>query len=140
MMAIFGIRKVKKLLRFNRLHISYRSQNLLAQLKFRTGLTPNIIGRFAICVSLNDPSIPNPDEFDEKGSELHPSVLFGDYEDMFMKLMIMRLRKDGLDPQKSLNRMLLAHFNRGVIALFARIQDISDFERVILQERKSCLR
>ena len=39
--------------------MSYRSQNLLA-----LGLTPNIVGRFAICMSLNDPSPPNPEEFD----------------------------------------------------------------------------
>ena len=126
-------------MRFNRLRMSYRSQNLLAQLKSRTGLTPNIMGRFAICMSLNDPSVPNPDEFDEKGSEIHPSVLFGEYEDIFMALMIQRLRKDGFNPNMWMNRMMRAHFNRGTIALFARIQDISDFERVILQERESCL-
>lgn len=119
--------------------MSYRSQNLLAQLKSRTGLTPNILGRFAICLSLNDPSPPNPDEFDEKGSEIHPSVLFGEYEEMFMALMIQRLGRDGFDPHVWMNRMVRAHLNRGVIGLFARIRDISDFERVILQERKSCL-
>lgn len=119
--------------------MSYRSQNLLAQLKSRTGLTPNIMGRFAICMSLNDPSPPNPDEFDEKGSEIHPSVLFGEYEDVFMALMVQRLKRDGFNPNMWMNRMVRAHFNRGTIALFARIHDISDFERVILQERQSCL-
>ena len=116
--------------------MSYRSQNNLGQIKRKTGLTPNIVGRFAICMSLGDPSPPNPEEFDEKGSELHPSVLFGDYEDMFMVLMIQRLKKDGLDPEIYLNKMLRAHFNRGVIALAARIHDISDFNEVIIQERK----
>ncbi len=126
-------------MRFARLRMSSRSQNLLAQLKSRTGLAPNIMGRFAICMSLNDPSPPNPDEFDEKGSEIHPSVLFGDYEDMFMALMIQRLRRDGFNPNMWMNRMVRAHFNRGTIALFARIHDMSDFERVILQERENCL-
>ena len=124
------------MLRFKRVHVSIRSQNLLANLKTKTGLTPNIMGRFAICMSLNDPSTPNPDEFDENGSELHPSVLFGEYEDVFMTLMVMRLRRDDLDPKIYLNRMLRAHLNRGIIALFARIHDISDFERVIQQERR----
>lgn len=139
-MDIFGIHRESELLRFSRLRMSHRSQNLIALLKTRTGVTPNIVGRFAICMSLNDPSPPNPDEFDEGGSEIHPSVLFGDYEDMFMALMIQRLNKDGLDPEIYLNKMLRAHFNRGVIALFARIHDISDFERVIMQERENCLR
>lgn len=124
-------------MRLGRLKMSYRSQNLLAQLKGRTGLTPNITGRFAICLSLNDPSIPNPDEYDEKGSEIHPSVLFGDYEDIFTALMIMRLKQDGLAPEIYLNRMIRAHFNRGTIALFARIHDLSDFAEMIHQERKA---
>ncbi len=136
MMDISGTKKVRKLLRFNRLYMSFRSQNNLGNLKRKTGVTPNIAGRFAICMSLHDPSPPNPEEFDEKGSEIHPSVLFGDYEDMFMSLMIQRLKQDGLDPEKYLNRMLRAHFNRGVIALSARIQDISDFNEMIKQERK----
>lgn len=140
MRGTFGINRGSELLRFNRLRMSYRSQNLIGQLKSKTGITPNVMGRFAICMSLNDPSPPNPDEFDEGGSEIHPSVLFGDYTDMFTALMVMRLQRDGLDPEKHLNRMLRAHFNRGTIALFARIHDISDFERVIIQERENCLR
>ena len=117
--------------------MSYRSQNLLGQLKTRTELTPNILGRFSICLSLKDPSIPNPDEFDEKGSEIHPSVLFGEYEEIFRVLMIQRLKKDGLDPNLYLNKMLRAHFNRGTIALYPRINDLSDFYEVIRQERLS---
>lgn len=93
------------------------------------------MGRFAICLSLKDPSIPNAEEFDEKGSEIHPSVLFGEYEDVYMALMIQRLSKDGLDTEKYLNRMLRAHFNRGTIALYARIHDLSDFYEMIKQER-----
>ena len=123
-------------MRPGRLRMSYRSQNLLAQIKGRTGLTPNITGRFAICLSLKDPSIPNPEEYDEKGSEIHPSVLFGDYEEVFTALMVLRLRRDGLDSALYLDRMMRAHFNRGTIALFARIHDLSDFYGMIRQERE----
>ena len=124
-------------MRPGRLRMSYRSQNLLAQIKGRTELTPNITGRFAICLSLNDPSIPNPEEYDEKGSEIHPSVLFGYYEEMFTALMVLRLKRDGLDPSLYLDRMMRAHFNRGTIALFARIHDLSDFYGMIRQEREA---
>ncbi|HXG74813.1 MAG TPA: DNA sulfur modification protein DndE [Candidatus Nitrosotenuis sp.] len=122
-------------MRFNRLKMSYRSQNLLGQLKAKTGLTPNISGRFALCLSLKDPSIPNPDEFDERGSEIHPQVLFGDYENVFLALFIQRLKKDRLDPELYLNKMLRAHFNRGAIALYSRINDLSDFYPMIKHER-----
>ena len=115
--------------------MSYRSQNLLGQLRTKTGLTPNITGRFAICLSLKDPSLPNPDEFDEKGSEIHPQVLFGEYQNMYLALMLQRLKEDKLDPEIYFNKMLRAHFNRGVISLFSRINDISDFNEMIKQER-----
>ena len=122
-------------MRPGRLRMSYRSQNLLAGIKGKTGLTPNITGRFAICLSLNDPSVPNPAEYDERGSEIHPSVLFGDYEEVFVALLTLRLKGDGLDPEMYLNRMMRAHFNRGVVALFARVHDLSDFYDMIRQER-----
>jgi DNA sulfur modification protein DndE len=117
--------------------MSYRSQNLLAKIKVQTELTPNITGRFAICLSLKDQSVPNPDEFDEKGSEIHPTVLFGEYEDVFKALMLQRLKKDKLPTDSEmLNKMLRAHFNRGVIALFARVKDLSGFYDMVKPEVK----
>ena len=122
---------------FSRLRMSYRSQNLMAQLKARTGLTPNLTGRLAICMSLSDPSPPNPDEFDEKGSEIYPSAMFGEHEELFMALMLQRLEEDGLDPEAYLNRAVRAHFNRGTIALFARVHQIADIGRVVAEEREA---
>lgn len=113
--------------------MSHRSQSHLSMLKSRTGLTPNVMGRFAICLSLQDPSPPNPDEYDEKGSEIHPSVMFGEHEPLFMALLIKRLQRDKLDPEKYLNPMIRAHFNRGTTALFPRIHKLSDIYTVISQ-------
>lgn len=123
-------------MQFNRLKMSSRTQGLLGMLKRKTGLTPNILGRFAICLSLKDPSIPNPDEYDEKGSEIHPSVLFGEHEKMFMALMIKRLQHDRLDPKLYLHKQLRAHLNRGAIALWPRVNDLSDFYELVKEERK----
>ena len=116
--------------------MSYRSQNLLASIKARTGITPNIAGRFAICLSLRDPSVPNPDEYDEKGSEIHPAVLFGKYEDVFLALLTLRLGRDRLDVETYLNRMLRAHFNRGSIMLHARVRHLDDFYEMVRVERE----
>ena len=124
-------------LRLGRLRMSYRSQNLLAQVKSKTGLAPNVAGRFALCISLNDPSPPNPDEYDEKGSEILPSVLFGEYEDVYKALLVMRLERDGLDPRAYIDRAARAHFNRGVIALFARVRSLPDVRDMVLGERSA---
>ena len=124
-------------MQFSRMRISARSKNLYGQLTHRTGLTTNILGRFAICLSLKDPSIPNPDEFDERGMEILPSVLFGEHEKMFLALITQRLRRDNLDPEIYLNRMTRAHLNRGAASLFPRINDLSDFNGIIKSERKT---
>jgi len=109
---------------------------LLGQLKHRTELGINVLARYALCLSLKDPSIPNPDEFDEKGMEILPSVLFGEHENIYMALMLDRLHKDKLDPELYLHKMTRAHLNRGATALFPRIHDLSDFNDIIQQEQK----
>jgi DNA sulfur modification protein DndE len=125
-----------KKLQFSRYRFSIRTQNLLGQLKHKTGLGANVLARYAFCLSLKDPSIPNPDEYDEKGMEILPSVMFGEHENIYLALMIDRLNKDGLDPEEYLHRMTRAHLNRGATALFPRIHDLSDFSDIIQQEIK----
>lgn len=132
MNLISGI-KVRQL-KFERLRLSNRSKILLGTLKSKTGLTPNILARFALGLSLKDPSIPNPDEFDEKGSELSPSTLFGKHESLYHALMIQRLHYDRLNPGLYLQKMTRAHLNRGVIALSPRINDLSDFYELVKNE------
>lgn len=94
------------------------------------------MARYALCLSLKDQSIPNPEEYDEKGMEILPSVLFGEHENIYMALMLDRLKKDRLDPELYLNKMTRAHLNRGSAILFPRIQELTDFIDVIKQERK----
>lgn len=130
-------------MKFKQIRISYRSQNNLAMLKRKTGLTPNILARFAICMSIKERSIPNPDEFDQSGSEFTPSVLFGEHEPIYHALMLNRLKNDKLDPEAklgqgqedNLNKMTRSHLNRGVIALYPRINDLSDFYELVKEER-----
>ena len=80
--------------------------------------------------------MPNPDEFDEKGMEILPGVLFGEHENVYMALMLDRLYKDKLDPELYLHKMTRAHLNRGSAALFPRIHDLIDFNDIIEQEQK----
>ncbi len=123
-------------MQFNRVRFSFRTQNLYGMIKHKTGLSTNILARYGLCLSLKDPSIPNPDEFDEKGMEILPSVLFGEHENIYMALMLDRLNRDNLDPKLYLHKMTRAHFNRGAAALFPRINDLSDFNDIIQQELK----
>ncbi len=123
-------------MQFSRFRFSSRTQNLYGMIKHKTGLSTNILARYGLCLSLKDPSIPNPDEFDEKGMEILPGVLFGEHENIYMALMLDRLNRDNLDPKLYLHKMTRAHLNRGAAALFPRINDLSDFNDIIQQEQK----
>ena len=120
---------------FNQITVSTRSTKILSDLKHNTGLTPNISARFAICMSLKDRSVPNPDEFNRGGSKLEPDVLFGKHEQIYLALMLNRLKTDRLDPELYLNEMTRAHLNRGIIALMPRINDLSNFYELVKEER-----
>ena len=114
--------------------MSEKSQVLLGRLKGRTGLTPNLLARFAICMSIKEKSIPNPSEYDKKGSVLEPTVLFGEYEQIYLGLMRNRLKKDGL-AESELNEMTRCHLNRGSISLSKRIDDLGDFYDLVDENR-----
>jgi len=113
-------------LKFSRIKLSAKSLNQLGRLKARTGLTPNLLARFALCLSLKEKSAPILSQYDKEGNDIEPSVLFGEYEPLYLGLMKNRLKKDGL-PESELNDMTRCHINRGVIALSPRIQNLGDF-------------
>ena len=123
-------------MQFNRIRFSYRTQALYGHIKHKTGLGVNVLARYGLCLSIKDPSIPNPDEYDERGMEILPSVLFGEHENIYMALMLDRLHNDKLSPEIYLHKMTRAHLNRGAAALFPRINDLSDFNDIIQQEQK----
>ena len=81
-------------MKFNRIKLSAKSQNLLGRLKARTGLTPNLIARFALCLSIKEKSAPIPNQYDKGGNEIEPAVLFGEYESLYLGLMKNKLQKD----------------------------------------------
>ena len=105
-------------MQFSRYKFSSRTQGLYSALKNRTGLSNNILARYALCLSLKDPSIPNPDEFDENGSEILPSVLFGEHENIYTALMLDRLNTDNLDSELYFHKMTSVCINYRLIKLY----------------------
>ena len=90
-----------------------------------------MLARYGICLSLEDPSIPNPDMYDEKGMELLPHILYGKNEVLFSVLFQQRLQEDKLDYDVYANRMIRAHLNRGAGMLFPRIDELEDFGKLL---------
>lgn len=116
---------------FNRIRICPQATNRLSLLKGRTGLTPNILCRIGLCLSLSDPSIPNPQRYNENGQEFNRYTLLGELDTFFIALMKERLLQDGLDPDKDLIPQFKAHLNRGAISLFDKVKHLGDFYELL---------
>lgn len=126
-----------ELLRSGRPRMSCHSQILLSQPKSAASLAPNIAGSLQSAASLNHTSPQNPDECDERGSEIRPSVMFDGCENVFVALVARRLREDGLDPHACLNGTVRARIDRCTAALLAHTHDTSELERVMLREAEA---
>lgn len=125
-------------MRMNRLRVCEEVSKRLTHLKARTGLTPNILCRIGLCLSLNDPAVPNPAEFPpDSDREIDRHTLTGPWDLMFVALIKVRCAHDGLPTDDdSLAVQLRAHVNRGVLPLFKRVRTLPDPAH--LMPREAC--
>jgi DNA sulfur modification protein DndE len=121
---------------FNKIRASEKTTKMFPILKKRTGLTPNILCRMAICLSITDPAIPTSKVDDERGQEFSRYTLLGEWDPFFIAILKERLIQDGLDPDNDLMPQFKAHLNRGVAMLFVRIKDLSDIRDLVLPRKK----
>jgi DNA sulfur modification protein DndE len=116
---------------FQRIRLSKGATYRLQTLKGKTGLTPNILSRIALCCSLNDPLIPDPADYDEEGQEINRYTLTGEWDTFFMALIRERCLEDSLDPEADLLPQFRAHLNRGAYFVFSQVKDLSDFQTLM---------
>jgi DNA sulfur modification protein DndE len=115
----------------NRIRISKEATSKLQTLKNRTGLTPNILCRIALCYSLNEKQTPQPQGTDVAGQEFNHYTLFGENEVLYLSLLKERCLNDGLDPEKDLLDQLHAHLERGIVGVFSRVKQIADLHHLV---------
>jgi DNA sulfur modification protein DndE len=111
-------------MRINKIRLTKDASERLKQIKGRTGLTPNILARFGLCLSLSEPAIPNPEQYPEEDREFNRYTLLGEWDDLYVALLRQRLAKDNL-PQEQLEGQFRAHVNRGIVALSGFAKSIS---------------
>lgn len=116
---------------FNRISVSKDVTTRLKILKGRTGLSPNILCRIALCHSLNDPKIPDPAQYDDSGQEFNRYTLTGEWDGLFIALLKERLVSDSLDPEKDLLPQFRAHLNRGILSTYAKVKGLGDLESLL---------
>ena len=106
----------------NRIHISKRASELLKQIKAKTGVTPNILCRMALTLSLEEKHKANPKSTDLNGLEFSISTLLGDANSLYEALI--RQTHGNLTPKEA-QLILAAHIDNGVDKL-KRAKSVSD--------------
>ena len=124
-------------MKLNRIHVSADSRNKLRILKGRTGLLPNVLCRLGLSLSLMEPSIPKPENYDTDGSEFNRYTLMGEWDPLIVALLKERCAADGLPlDNDSLVKQFRAHLNRGVELLYARVRGVSDLVELLPQKSR----
>jgi len=113
-------------LTLQRIPFTVEADSRLRSLKSRTGITPNILCRIGLCLSLEEPGVPAvlPGDF-QQGREINRYTLLGKDDQIYVALLTIRLHNDNL-LLTTLDKMFLAHINRGVELLSARVKGIAD--------------
>jgi len=120
-------------MKLNRLRVSQEVSMRLSHLKARTGLNPNVLCRVGFCLSLNDPTWPDPKDYPtDSDREIDRHTLTGQWDSFYVALIKERCKQDGLSVlEDDLADQFRAHINRGVLLLYKRVKNIHDLGRLM---------
>jgi DNA sulfur modification protein DndE len=115
-------------MRFNKLKISADAESRLRSLRQRTGLTPNLLCRMAIMLSLEEGPIGPGVTTDEGGNEFNAYTLTGDHNALIaaMLRMVEEEPEGGRLSEEEMLARLRAHIHRGVGTLSVRAKSPAD--------------
>ncbi len=110
----------------NRIRISKGASDQLKLIKQRTGLTPNILCRLAIMLSLRRANLSKKNTAKLDGLEFNLSTLFGEFVLLYESLL---RQAYGTLSQKETELLLSAHIDDGIMVLKAArtLSDIVQF-------------
>lgn len=121
-------------MRFSKIRLTKDASNRLRFLAGRTGLTPNLLCRMGFCLSLEEPKVPNPNEFEEEEREFNRYTLLGEYDALYIALLRERLHQDGIE-MDDLEGYFRAHLNRGISLLQQRVRSVADLAALVPQSQ-----
>jgi DNA sulfur modification protein DndE len=119
-------------MRFTKIRLTKDASNRLRFLAGKTGLTPNLLCRMGFCLSLEEPKVPNPNEFEEEEREFNRYTLLGEYDALYIALLQQRLHQDGIGTD-DLEGYFRAHLNRGISLLQQRVRSVADLATLVPQ-------
>lgn len=90
-----------------------KAQEMLNDIKISTNLTPNIISRYAIALSLKDASPIDKFNYEANGQEFSRHILTGKYDTVF-KALIMQHTGRELTDDEYYPTYIKCHLERGI--------------------------
>jgi DNA sulfur modification protein DndE len=117
-------------MKLTKLRLTTEASNRLRFVAGKTGLTPNLLCRIGFCLSLGEPSIPNPDDYPEEDREFNRYTLLGEYDGLFVALLTQRCYQDGVDLSR-ISDYFRAHMNRGIVLLQGRVKSVGDMAGLV---------
>lgn len=110
----------------DRIRLTAAAKNQLIALKRKTGIEHyNSLCRHAFCISLANPSVPPKESFNFNGGlEIDWRTFSGGNEALYLNLLLVRLKHDGMAIDDTTARQMLAlHVHRGLSYLSSRNED-----------------
>ena len=118
---------------FNKIFVGTDLDNLLRSLKARTGLSPNILCRFALCLSLETSGEPDLSLYDNSNvREFNRYTLTGQWDKFFTALLKQRISENKEENEISEPEYFKAHLSRGIALLAQRIKSIGNIGDLLL--------
>jgi DNA sulfur modification protein DndE len=93
-------------------------------LKARSGLTPNIICRMGLCLSIEEPGEPRSDSSGLSQREINRYTLLGEFDPLFV--VMLNARHPEAKDDGDLGRLFVEHLHRGITLLANRLKSPAD--------------
>jgi len=121
--------------RYSKLKISIDATSKLRSLRQRTGLTPNLLCRLAVMLSLEEGPLGDMPLPDEEGMEFNAYTLTGDYNSLIGAMLRFVEQPATAEPlsDEDLLVRFRAHIHRGVGTLSVRTRSPADVARLIAE-------
>lgn len=113
-----------------RLRTSVRTTNILKELQDSTQLTPNVLGRLAISLSLIQDGLPSEEEVQSPGMEINRHTLTGQHDLLFRCLIAQRHGRHITD-EEYFPGLIKQHLDRGAELLLTEYKYAGNYERFI---------
>lgn len=117
-MSVTGINKIK---------VDSSVTNQLRAVKGRTGLTPNILARFAFFHSISRSGDLNPQDYNSEGMEFNRYTLTGNLDfPIFLFLKHWMIERNIPLTKENLLEYLTGHINRGTLEIAPKVKKLED--------------